>query len=399
VACGFRGFSFDEMPMPTIAPLAYILSFAAQSRSSMKKLTFVTVALMAATACCVLLQRCGEVKVGPVTVTSSGDFFPTLSQYNFFQGRMADLIPNERVLPYDLNSALFSDYAHKARFVWMPEGTSAAYTDEGSFVFSVGTVLIKNFYYPHDFREESKGRRIMETRLLINRDEGWVALPYIWNKEQTEATLEVAGGREDISWIHTDGSKREVNYVIPNKNQCKGCHETSKVMTPIGPQAKHLNRIFAFAEGEQNQLEKWTAMGYLKGAPAASDAPRLAAWDDPATGTVENRARAWLDINCAHCHSPKGPANTSGFHLNIEETDCMARGVMKNNIAAGRGSGGLLYDIVPGNADSSIIVFRMASADPGIMMPELGRKLVHEESLALIREWISAMDAERPCLN
>lgn len=365
----------------------------------MKKYFYVMMTMLLVAACSALLHQCNGVKVGPVTVPVAGDLFPNLSQYNLFRGKMADLLPNERVLPYDLNSALFSDYAHKARFVWMPEGTSAAYTDEGSFVFPVGAVLIKNFYYPHDFRDETKGRRIMETRLLVNREDGWLALPYIWNKEQTEATLEVAGGREDISWIHTDGSAREVNYVIPNKNQCKGCHETSKVMTPIGPQAKHLNKTFAFAEGEMNQLEKWTTMGYLRGAPAAPDAPRLAAWNNPSSGSVEDRARAWLDINCAHCHSPKGPANTSGFHLNIEEQDCVARGVMKNNIAAGRGSGGLHYDIVPGNADSSIIVFRMASTDPGIMMPELGRKLVHEESLDLVREWIAGIDPAVPCPN
>lgn len=346
-----------------------------------------------------LLQHCKQGATGPVTVNLSGDFFPKLSQYNFFKGRMADLDPNDRVLPYDLNTPLFSDYAHKARFVWMPEGTSATYDDTLSFEFPIGAVLIKNFYYPHDFRDEAKGRRIMETRLLIKREKGWTALPYIWDKGQTEATLEVAGGREDISWIHDDGAERSVNYVIPNMNQCKGCHESSKQLVPIGPKAKHLNRQFSYADGPMNQLEKWAAMGYLGGAPASEAAPRLAVWNDATTGTLEDRARAWLDINCAHCHSAHGPANTSGFHLNVEEGDCLARGILKTNVAAGRGSGNLLYDILPGKPDSSILVFRMESTDPGIMMPELGRKLVHDEGLALVREWIAEMDTDSPCGN
>lgn len=365
----------------------------------MNQKVLVVIGVMLLVGASFVLQQCGEVKIGPVSVAITGDFFPNLSQYNFFQGNISNLLPNERVLPYDLNSALFSDYAHKARFVWMPEGTAAAYTDTGAFVFPVGAVLIKNFYYPHDFRDEAKGRRIMETRLLINRQEGWVALPYIWNKEQTEATLQVAGGREDIAWIHTDGKQRQVNYVVPNKNQCKGCHEDLKVMTPIGPKAKHLNKAFAYAEGEMNQLEKWTAIGYLQGAPAVAGAPKLAMWNDPSSGTLDTRARAYLDINCAHCHSHGGPANTSGLHLHSEENECLEIGVMKNNIAAGRGSGNLHFDIVPGKPDSSIMVFRMASTDPGIMMPELGRKLVHDEGLALIREWIGSMDPAVPCPN
>jgi uncharacterized repeat protein (TIGR03806 family) len=345
------------------------------------------------------LQQCGNVSVGPVTVNTGGDFFRNLSEYNFFRGAIKDLSPNEGVLPYSLNSTLFTDYAHKARFVWMPEGTTAQYDPELAFSFPVGAVLIKNFYYPFDFRDESKGRRILETRLLVHREDGWVGLPYIWNEEQTDATLQVAGGRMDVNWTHYDGTDRTVNYVVPNKNQCKGCHEYDKQWTPIGPKAKHLNGAYNYSEGAVNQLEKWTAVGYLSGAPAAATAPRLAVWDDPATGTLEDRARAWLDINCAHCHNPKGPGNTSGLHLNVEETDCAARGYLKTNVAAGRGSGNLMYDIHPGEPDSSIIVFRMESTDPGIMMPELGRKLVHEEAMQVIRQWIAEMDAENPCVN
>lgn len=336
---------------------------------------------------------------GPVNVPVSGDYFKKLSEYHLFGGELKNLEANDGVLPYSLNSTLFTDYAHKSRFVWMPEGKAAEYNPTREFDFPVGAVLIKNFYYPFDFRDESKGRRIIETRLLINREDGWVGLPYIWNEEQTDAQLELAGGRTDVSWIHDDGSQKSVSYVIPNKNQCKGCHEYDKAMVPIGPKAKHLNRDFAYTDGEMNQLEKWAVEGYLAGFSSSETTPKLAVWDDEKTGTLDERARAWLDINCAHCHNAKGPGNTSGFFLNIEETDCTKRGFKKTNVAAGRGGGQFLYDIVPGQPDSSILVYRMESTDPGIMMPELGRKLVHEEAMVVIRQWIAEMDENEPCVN
>lgn len=346
-----------------------------------------------------LLQRCGQTELGPVTVNVSGDFFQYLSDYQFFKGELKDLQPNDGVLPYDLNSTLFTDYAHKARFVWMPDGKAATYDPEHAFDFPEGAALIKNFYYPNDFNDEAQGRHILETRLLIKREDGWVGLPYIWNDKQTDAELKVAGGRKDVSWIHYDGSERSVNYVIPNKNQCKGCHEYNKAWTPIGPKAKHLNRDLAYADGPMNQLEKWAETGYLTGAPASETAPQLPVWTDEQTGSLDERARAYLDVNCAHCHNPKGPGNTSGLHLNVEETDCTSRGFYKTNVAAGRGGGHLLYDIHPARADSSIFIFRMESTDPGIMMPELGRKLIHEEAVAMLRKWIDRMDSSQPCVN
>lgn len=122
----------------------------------------------------------------------TADYKQTLSAYGFFEGRLAALKPTKGVIPYTLNTPLFSDYASKARFVKLPEGQQATYNDQEVLNFPVGSVLIKNFYYPLDARKPKKGRRIMETRLLIHEKEGWVALPYIWNDAQTEANLDVA---------------------------------------------------------------------------------------------------------------------------------------------------------------------------------------------------------------
>jgi uncharacterized repeat protein (TIGR03806 family) len=314
-----------------------------------------------------------------------------LSAYGLFEGNGSTQQPVKGVLPYDINSPLFSDYAVKYRFVWLPPGTAATYHDEEVFDFPVGTIIIKTFAYLHDLSDPSKGRRLVETRLLIHKPEGWVGLPYVWNQEQTEATLQIIGGTQDLHWLHTDGRQRSVNYIIPNVNQCMGCHENNKVMRPIGPKARNLNKDFHYADGRENQLVRWTKIGYLRGAPAPDQAPRLPVWNDPATGTLDERARAWLEINCAHCHNPNGPAKTSGLDLRTTQADSYKRGLWKTPIAAGRGSGGRSYGIVPGRPDQSILFFRIGSTEPGVMMPELSRRLVDEEGVALIREWIASM--------
>jgi uncharacterized repeat protein (TIGR03806 family) len=327
----------------------------------------------------------------PPAASSASEPFEKLSQYGLFQGDGSSQEPAEGVIPYDLNSPLFTDYATKYRFVKLPAGTHATYSDRDVFDFPVGTVIAKTFAYPHDAREPSKGQRLIETRILKREADGWLGLPYLWNEAQAEATLEVAGGTVDVRWIHTDGKPRTNNYIIPNSNQCKGCHKTGETVTPIGPKARQLNRDFAYLTGTENQIEHWTRAGALAGAPEPAVVSRLAVWDDPQTGSLEARARAWLEINCAHCHNPEGPARNSGLDLLASQTNPTAYGIFKPPVAAGRGSGGREFDIVPGQPDRSILVYRIDSTDAGIMMPELGKRLVHEEGLALVREWIASM--------
>ena len=295
------------------------------------------------------------------------------------------------MIPYDINSALFSDYAEKFRFIKLPAGASATYRSDGVFDFPVGTVIAKTFAYPHDARKPSEGRRLIETRILKHEPDGWVGLPYVWNEAQSEATLDVAGDTVNVSWIHSDGQPRTNNYIIPNSNQCKGCHKAGDKMLPIGPKARHLNRDFVYENGKENQLAHWSHSGALVGAPAPEQAPRLAVWDNPKTGSLDARARAWLEINCAHCHSPDGPARNSGLDLLASQQNPTSFGILKPPVAAGIGSGGLPYDIVPGKPDQSILAFRIASTHPGIMMPELGKRMVHTEGVALVREWIASM--------
>jgi uncharacterized repeat protein (TIGR03806 family) len=313
-----------------------------------------------------------------------------LSAYGLFRDA-AKQEPADGVLPYDINTPLFSDYTAKYRFVKLPPGARARYHETDVFDFPVGSILVKTFAMPHDLRNPAKARRLLETRLLVRKPEGWIGLPYIWNDDATEAKLEGIGATREVHWIHTDGRERSLNYIIPSKNQCMSCHENRRVMLPIGPKARHLNKEFAYADGKENQLVRWQKAGLLQGAPSPDKAPRLPVWNDPKTGRLDARARAYLEINCAHCHNPNGPARTTGLDLLASQTDLTKWGVRKPPVAAGRGTGGRAFDLVPGKPEGSILLFRMESTDPGVMMPELPRRLVDEEGVALIREWIAKM--------
>jgi uncharacterized repeat protein (TIGR03806 family) len=303
---------------------------------------------------------------------------------------MRNLTPADDVILYELNTPLFTDYAEKQRLVKLPPGMPARYTAQGPLDFPVGTVIAKTFFYPADLREPARDRDLIETRILVHEASGWVGIPYLWNAEQTDADLALTGGAVDVSWVHLDGASRQSTHLVPNMNDCKRCH-VSEAMQPIGPKASNLNREIAFAHGTENQLVAWQKRGFLQGLPADEHLPRMAIWNDPTSGTVDARARAYLDVNCGHCHSPDGPARNSGLHLDVATSDPYRLGVFKTPVAAGRGTGGRLYGIVPGRPDESIMHHRMATLTAGEMMPEFGRSLVHEEGLELLTRWISEM--------
>jgi uncharacterized repeat protein (TIGR03806 family) len=317
--------------------------------------------------------------------------FQTLSEYGFFKNKLAALQPSDRVLPYDLITPLFSDYAYKARFVWMPDSVRANVRADGVVDFPENTVLIKNFYYPKDFRRANEDWQILETRLLVKLKNTWQTYTYAWDEAQTEATLTQIGDFKPVSWTDESGIQHDIEYVIPNKNQCKSCHYFNNTVQPIGPKVQNLNRTLVYADGEQNQLEKWQQTGILQSADFTKF-HSLAKWDNAKSADLQARALAYLDVNCGHCHRAEGGAHTSGLYLLANQQDNGKLGFCKTPVAAGKGSGGRKYGIVPGQPDASILLYRMESDDPGEMMPELGRVVEHREGIALIRAWIESLE-------
>ncbi|MFC0169095.1 SO2930 family diheme c-type cytochrome [Pseudoduganella danionis] len=336
-----------------------------------------------------------------------------LSDWHLMAVNSGRLNLNAGVVPYDLNTPLFTDYAQKLRTIWMPKGVSATYDAENTFNFPVGTIISKTFYYPkeagggkavlatYDSSRSGGDRldlahvRLVETRLLVRRADGWIALPYVWNADQTDAVLARTGEQIPVEVLHEDQTRKPLTYVVPNVNQCAACHVAdikSRQFQPIGPKARHMNRDYSYDGVSSNQLAYLAKMGYLTGLPQdpAKTVPRNANWRD-SSQPLDARARAYLDINCAHCHNDKGAANTTALHLNMGAPANLHLGLCKPPVAAGAGTGGHTFGIYPGKPDDSIMVYRLNSAETGVMMPELGRGSVHREGVALIKEWIAAM--------
>lgn len=311
-----------------------------------------------------------------------------LSEFGFFADG-AKQVPAEGVVPYDLNTPLFSDHASKYRFVYVPPGQSAAYNADEALEFPVGSALIKTFAFPADLSKPAENVRLIETRVLLKREAGWFAVAYVWNDEQTDATMKIAGAKMQVETV-LDGSPLSIAYAVPNRNQCKGCHAVNGEIVPLGPKARNLNKEFAYRDGPANQLAYWSQAGILSGAPKASEAPAVPDWTNEAA-PLDLRARGWLDVNCAHCHRREGPASNSGLFLTWNEQNPVALGIRKRPVAAGRGSGDRTYDIDPGNPDNSILIYRVESIEPGVMMPELGRSLPDGRAIALLRAWVETL--------
>ena len=325
-----------------------------------------------------------------------------LAGYNLFADALEPRSAANDGIGYELTSALFTDYASKYRFIYVPDGLQAAYNSQNVFDFPVGTIIAKTFAMPNDFLNPAAGEEVIETRLLIHRRDGWATLPYIWREDGSGADLAVAGGRRSLEWIHSDGSTRSTEYVIPDANSCKTCHgvtraetgsgvNTETVNLPIGPKARFLNRERLYDGALKNQLSHMADAGVLVGLPAdLATIDTAPDWED-VSKPLESRVKAYLDINCAHCHSPGGFASNSGMFTEFWREVNATYGVCKPPVAAGAGSGGLQYALVPGDADASITVFRMNSDEPNVRMPEIGRSIIHDEAVGLVRDWLNSL--------
>ena len=337
-------------------------------------------ALLAAFACLALALSArsgGAVSSGVVSDAAilADENPPLLSAFGFFKDG-ADR-PNAALTAYKLGTPLFSDYSEKQRFIYLPADGRLSIEADGSVKFPVGTALVKSFGYP----DASGALSIIETRLLLHKAEGWVALPYVWREDGSDAELKLGGARVPATIRHVGGNDQAISYAVPNKNQCKQCHSRDGVIEPIGPNWP--NMIFNSGV-EQERLS----------ARASFPRNRLfaeAVWSDPKTGSVEKRALAYLRINCGHCHRPSGSASNSGLFFDDLIGGETAIGIGKRPVAAGRGSGNLDFVIEPGHPERSILLYRLQSTDPGIAMPELGRSTVHNEGAALLEQWIREM--------
>lgn len=331
---------------------------------------------------------------GPTGETSPVSFdlgqvpYDSLSKYHFFQGPLADFNPSIGVVPFAPINALFSDYAHKSRFLWMPQGAGATYeTDSSALIFPNGAVMIKTFSYEHV--QPGDQRRILETRMIFKRDGVWEFADYVWNEEQTEAVYDMTGHYVPLSFTDDAGTPHDVIYRIPTVTECLTCHKKGgQTSTPIGPKPQNLNSTYAYADGPMNQLDKWTAMGYVEGG-LPTDINTVTDWSD-SSQPLNERVRGYVDANCSHCHSDGRYCDYRPMRFNWTQTiDPAMLGVCVEPHDP------LLpihsHIVKPGNLEKSLLYYRVNSDIDGIRMPLLGRTLIHEEGQQLIADWINSL--------
>ena len=381
----------------------------------------------------------GQVNFGAAKVNC-----PTLDQYHLFSNAQDPTsAPNGGGVPFSLNTKLFSDYAVKYRVAYLPTGTQAVYNDKlsngvnATIVFPVGTIIAKTF----SFRNKTAGTEVaMETRLLIKRVNAkgniarWDGLPYIWSADATGkrvATLSAIGGTAHAAWdmVDVDSNKPHVGstdtYLIPNVNQCLSCHSNEDKepgTAPIGPKIRNLNGPYrsesdvatgqsAHAVAGKNQVKYWCDNGLMIGCPTVmtlnattqilTNLERLPIFNKVGDGNaadtkkdVEARARAYLEVNCEHCHNDRGYAASTGFYLDSFRTVDASYGICKTTTATGtEGRGGHIYDIVPKSAPDSIVVFRTGptATTPSARMPPIARSVYHDEGNELLTTWINTV--------
>lgn len=331
------------------------------------------------------------IPVSPVVVDLTLVPYPKLSDYHFFEGDIKDQIPSLNVIPYEPASSLFTDYASKKRFIWMPDGVAATYVADNKVLdFPVGTVLIKTFYYTTI--QPGNVTKIIETRLMIRKDDGWKFYEYLWNDDQTEADLVsgidfVNGSTKTITFTKPSGQTITTDYRIPSDAECFACHKINEIPIPIGVKPQNLNHNYTYGNVSKKILQKLVDQGYLDSFPSS-----IASTVDyhDVTQSLDLRLRSYIDINCAHCHQDEARCYYRPVRFPFDLTNIDTNiGICL--VADEEISPTLQKVITPGNFSKSILHYRLTSNDESQRMPLLGRTIVHDEGVALLEQYISSL--------
>lgn len=326
----------------------------------------------------------------PVTLDLSQFPYNTLSEYNFFEGLLNEINPVYGVLPVAPITPLFTDYAEKRRFIWIPPGQKARYVAGNKELdFPTGSALIKVFSYSNVL--PSNTERIMETRLMVKKETGWEFAEYVWNEEQTEAFLETTGDGDfiEVDFVH-NGESKNVNYRIPAMQQCIICHKNDGTNVPLGIKPESINSVITYDDGPSNQLQKLIDFGYLENT-VPDNITTVGDWTDT-TLPLELRMRSYIDINCGNCHKDGGQGDYRRLRLSFTDTQNNLENIgvcVEADTPIPQLMGTKLIE--PGDIENSIIYYRMSVEEGQYKMPQFGQSLVHTEGLALMEEWINSL--------
>jgi uncharacterized repeat protein (TIGR03806 family) len=297
------------------------------------------------------------------------------------------------VIPYAVNSPLWSDGADKERGMVLPPGQKIHVKncmlepdtcrngpeDDGDWLFPVGSVLIKNFLFDG---------KLVETRLFVHADaKTWVGYGYQWDEAQTEATVVPDETRK----VMFNTGQRTVEWTYPSRYDCMLCHNKPAGYT-LGPETRQLNRM----ENGKNLLDTLQELGAFDAPLPVPYAPALVTpyavpeGTPPATAGNEELTRSYLHSNCAYCHRPEGDFQGIDMRLGIPFAQMGLCNAQPQKGGAGLTTGSLL---TPGKPEESVLWARVKTLDEHDRMPQIGTYKVDEQGLKLITDWITAIAA------
>jgi uncharacterized repeat protein (TIGR03806 family) len=289
-------------------------------------------------------------------------------------------------IEYNVNHPFWSDGAIKRRWLGVPDPEQVQFTATGQWIFPTGTVIVKHFEIELTEGDPASRRRL-ETRLLLNTDAGWQGFTYRWNQEQSDATLLTSRETETLTIAAAAGGTFELVYEYPSRTDCLQCH-TDVAGFVLGTRTRQLNRDFTYPGMVDNQLRSINHIGLFT--TDIGDSSQYAAFpqQDDTSVTTRERARAYLDVNCAHCHQPGGPSPVNlDLRFDTPDNDMDAIGISPTAGDLGISAAEL---ITPGEKQRSVLWQRLRSLD-GNHMPPLGNHRVDENAVQIIGQWIDEL--------
>jgi uncharacterized repeat protein (TIGR03806 family) len=317
---------------------------------------------------------------------TDGKLPPLLSQTGAFAD-MPRMIPSNGLIPYDLIVPFWSDGAEKSRWISLPPGQKIKFTPTGEWTFPPGTVFVKTFELPVDELNPTRKRRL-ETRLLVCDANGGVyGVSYKWRADNSEADLLPTNLTETIS-IKTATGVRTQDWYYPSRQDCLTCH-TANAGLVLGVKTRQLNRAMTYPSGvTDNELRVWSHAGLFDTNLTDADLkslPALARSDD-LTRSLSDRARSYLDVNCAQCHRPKG---TVAYFDARYDTPLDEQNLIKGSVLIDERIDNP-HIIAPNDIWRSILYMRVDTVE-AFKMPPVARNTIDERGMALLRQWIDSM--------
>jgi uncharacterized repeat protein (TIGR03806 family) len=308
---------------------------------------------------------------------------PMLSTTGLFSD-LAQLTPSPGVIDYEVNAPFWSDGARKQRWLVVPGSATIGFAADGAWSFPQGTITVKHF----ELAKAGGGTTRVETRVMVNRTDGWTGYTYRWRADQRDADLLTNGATAAYDTVNpATGAATRVTWTFPSQTQCLNCH-TQAAGRVLGVNTLQFNRDHTYQStgNNDNQLRTLNHIGMFSS--DIGSAGQYGAMPDPssASASLESRAKAYLESNCSNCHRPGGP---TPINMDLRYGTAVAS-MNIVGVAAGLPTTPGALRVAAGNHTASDI-WRRATSTTSTRMPPLGTSLVDEAGLQSLSGWIDSL--------